>query len=83
MSKDIIYHRFTILENPNWKNTFKSGHIFIWSFFEELKGYKIFGLNEKKNRLISFFVLKEDIDKCIVIDSSNVLDKFIENMKEK
>ena len=69
-----ILKPFTILENTNWKGTFKDGQIFIRCFIEDLKGYKVSGLTtDRKTRLMTLFLLKEDIDKCKIINESNLL----------
>lgn len=77
-----ILDEFTILENTNWKGTFKDGQIFIRCFIEDLKRYKVSGLTtDRKTRLITLFLLKEDIDKCKVINESNSLQPYIEKLK--
>ena len=78
-----ILKPYTILENLNWKGIFKDGQLFIYSFEENLKGYIVKGLcNEKKIKLITRFLLKEDIDKCKIIDKSELLQPYIEkNLK--
>ena len=77
-----IFKPFTILENSNWKGTFKEGQIFIRYFIEDLKGYKVSGLTtDRKTRLMTLFLLKEDIDKCKVINESSLLQPYIEKLK--
>lgn len=77
-----ILDEFTILENTNWKGTFKDGQIFIRCFIEDLKGYKVSGLTtDRKTRLMTLFLLKEDIDKCKIINESNLLQPYIEKLK--
>ena len=82
MCNDIIFEKYTILENLNWKGTFKDGHLFVREFIPELKGYKVSGIGDK-NKIITLFLLKEDIDKCQVITSSKNLDNYILEMKGK
>lgn len=77
-----ILNSFTILENLNWKGTFKEGQFFIRCFLGDLKGYKVSGLTtDRKTRLQTLFLLKEDIDKCKVINESNLLQPYIEKLK--
>ena len=45
-----IFKPFTILENSNWKGTFKEGQIFIRYFIEDLKGYTVSGLTTDLKR---------------------------------
>ncbi len=79
-----IFEKYTILENLNWKGTFKDGQIFIKCFIEDLKGYKVCGLStDRKPRLITLFLLKEDIDKCKILTKSDLLQNYINEMKGK
>lgn len=79
-----MFKPLTILENLNWKSIFKNGHIFIYKYKEELKSYIVCGENiSKKPRLISRFLLKEDVEKCSVIEHSDILEKYISEIRGK
>lgn len=76
------YENFTFLENPNWKGTFLQGHIFISGYSESLNGYIVHGLStDRKSKLITRFILTEDILKCKVIDESEILQPYIDERK--
>lgn len=76
------YEKFTILENPNWKGTFLQGQFYVNEYIESLKGYSLKGLStDRKPKLITRFILTEDVLKCIVIEKSDLLQQYINERK--
>lgn len=79
-----MFEEYTLMENPNWKGVFKNGQFYIAKQSPELKGYIIAGFNtERKSRIISRFMLSEDVNKCNIIESSELLDEIVNNLKGK
>lgn len=77
-----MFEPLTILENLNWKGTFLQGQIFVKEYSESLNGYFVCGLSvDKKRKLITRFILSEDIIKCKVIDESEILQSYINERK--
>ena len=79
-----MFEKYTLMENSNWKSLFKNGQFYIEKQAPELKGYIIAGWNtERKSRIISRFMLSEDINKCNIIESSESLDEIVTKLKGK
>ena len=65
-----------LVENINWKGTFKDGQFFISQYIPNLQGYRVKDKKKKrKNRLISRFILEEDIKRCNKIEYSKLLEQ--------
>ena len=79
-----MFKKYTIMENPNWKGLFKNGQFYIARPAPELKGYIINGYNtERKSRIISRFMLSEDVDKCNIIEKSELLDEIVNKLRKE
>ena len=76
---DEILEPYDLVENINWKGTFKDGQFFISQYMPNLQGYSVKGLNnDRKPRLISRFILEEDIKRCNKIENSRLLEPYME-----
>ena len=79
-----MFEKYTLFENQKWKGLFKEGHFYISECRPDLQGYTITGYNtERKSRIISRFMLSEDVNKCNIIESSEILDEIVNELKGK